>query len=169
MDARIVEALLRLGLSDEKIAEFGELVDGIRRTVKEQGLITRAHSKAPTFRQAMAPKAGDAKTPAAQKRRKIVYRPTGKPAKPSDYARAADRTLQNIEKQQQRPAMPKAAAPVCGTCEKRRWEPGPNAPHLLRVRFEFSQRVRRLLGMSCDQAAAETMRIVEGNRTTKRR
>ena len=47
MDGRIVEALQRLGLSEEKVAEFSQLVDGIKDRVRSEGLITRTEENPP--------------------------------------------------------------------------------------------------------------------------
>jgi len=47
MDERIIEALQRLGLSEEKVAEFSQLVDGIKDRVRSEGLITRTEENPP--------------------------------------------------------------------------------------------------------------------------
>lgn len=69
MDQRIMKGLEALGLSEERIAEFAAIVDGVKERVKAEGLITRKKRTPPAV-----PKLA---TPSKPPKRRIVvsYKP----------------------------------------------------------------------------------------------
>jgi len=57
MDPRIMKGLEALGLSEERIAEFAAIVDGVKDRVKGDSMIFRKRSPATTPKPVAAPKA----------------------------------------------------------------------------------------------------------------
>jgi hypothetical protein len=69
MNEEIMEALRRLGLSDERLAEFSAIVRNVKDRVRSEGLITRRRAKQPA----------KAAAPGKPRKRRIVltYKPSG--------------------------------------------------------------------------------------------
>lgn len=148
MDARIVKALRALGLSEETVDGFAELVDGVKERIRAEGLITRNR------------KARKANLPEKRKRQLIVkYQPKGTRSTVS-YASRATASLRAIEKSQTPPVRKPARATQAETVPARRqMEPGPDAPPWQRRQFDYAQRFRR---SGVAQAVARTIAKIEG-------
>ena len=56
MDQRIIKGLQALGLSEERIAEFSAIVDGVKDRVRAEGMIVRKRTPPATPRLAAVPK-----------------------------------------------------------------------------------------------------------------
>lgn len=156
MKAEIRRALAALGLSEDRIREFSEIVDGVKDRVRAEGLITRKAQPA----LAAKPK------PKAVKTIRLSY---AGPGPRGTYENRAAHTLAKLRGAQAAPAPLVTKTPAQRGLPGSRviLEPGPDVPaeDWRRRRFAYAQRFS-LAGATA--AAANTLQRLERSRAQHR-